>query len=73
MRDGRLSGAEPVARGDLLGLLETYDGLPNIAETVGFVISSQQTEFPKVLLPAAAAYIAPCCALDWIGIKRHPS
>jgi predicted phosphate transport protein (TIGR00153 family) len=30
----------PESRGDLLGLLESFDGLPNIAETIGFVVSS---------------------------------
>ena len=37
----------PESRGDLLGLLETFDRLPNIAETVAFLFSCQ-----KMLLPA---------------------
>ncbi len=40
----------PESRGDLLGLLETYDRLPNIAETVLFVLSCQQTTLPVELV-----------------------
>jgi predicted phosphate transport protein (TIGR00153 family) len=40
----------PESRGDILGLLETYDRLPNIAETVLFVLSCQQTTFPEPLV-----------------------
>lgn len=39
----------PESRGDLLGVLETYDGLPNIAETVVFVFASQRTVLPEDL------------------------
>ena len=41
----------PESRGDLLGLLETFDGLPNVAETVVFVFHSQHLELPKQLAP----------------------
>jgi len=37
----------PESRGDILGLLETYDGLPNIAETCVFVLHSQRTVIPE--------------------------
>ena len=39
----------PESRGDLLGLVEAYDSLPNIAETVGFVLLHQRTEIPAPL------------------------
>jgi len=39
----------PESRGDLLGLLETYDKLPNIAETVAFLFSCQRMELPTDL------------------------
>jgi predicted phosphate transport protein (TIGR00153 family) len=42
----------PESRGDLLGLLETFDKLPNMAETVLFVLFCQKTMIPKDLLPA---------------------
>ncbi|MDP6931456.1 MAG: DUF47 family protein [Myxococcota bacterium] len=41
----------PESRGDLLGLLETYDKLPNIAETVAFLFSCQRLELPEDLHP----------------------
>jgi predicted phosphate transport protein (TIGR00153 family) len=41
----------PESRGDVLGLLETYDKLPNIAETVAFVMSCQKTVLPAELVP----------------------
>jgi hypothetical protein len=37
----------PESRGDILGLLETYDRLPNIAETIVFVIHTQQLRVPE--------------------------
>ena len=39
----------PESRGDILGLLETFDGLPNIAETVGFVLTYQGSAMPEEL------------------------
>ncbi len=39
----------PESRGDLLGLLEAFDGLPNIAETIGFVLLHQRTVMPEPL------------------------
>jgi len=42
----------PESRGDLLGLLETFDKLPNMAETVLFALRCQRTEIPEDLLPA---------------------
>jgi predicted phosphate transport protein (TIGR00153 family) len=42
----------PESRGDLLGLLETFDKLPNIAETVAFLFSCQSLELPADLHPA---------------------
>lgn len=41
----------PESRGDILGLLETYDGLPNIAETVVFVVFSQRMVLPEQFVP----------------------
>jgi uncharacterized protein len=40
----------PESRGDLLGLLEAFDKLPNMAETVLFVILCQKTVIPQGLL-----------------------
>ena len=42
----------PESRGDLLGLLETFDRLPNIAETVAFLFSCQKMLLPADLHPA---------------------
>jgi uncharacterized protein len=39
----------PESRGDLLGLLETYDKLPNIAETIAFAFSCQAATIPEEL------------------------
>ncbi len=39
----------PESRGDLLGLLETFDKLPNIAETVAFLFSCQRMILPSDL------------------------
>ena len=41
----------PESRGDILGLLETYDRLPNIAETILFVVQSQHMVLPDDLRP----------------------
>ena len=40
----------PESRGDLLGLLESFDKLPNIAETILFTIQCQGIEVPDVLM-----------------------
>ena len=42
----------PESRGDILGLLETYDRLPNIAETIVFVIHNQQLMVPEAFRQA---------------------
>lgn len=42
----------PESRGDILGLLETFDRLPNMAETVLNVIRCQRTRIPEDLLPS---------------------
>jgi len=39
----------PESRGDILGLLETFDLMPNIAETVGFVVSYEGDVIPEEL------------------------
>jgi len=39
----------PESRGDLLGLLEAFDKLPNIAETVAFLFSCQSMVLPPDL------------------------
>jgi len=41
----------PDSRGDLLGLLEAFDRLPNMAETVLFALRCQRIELPKNLVP----------------------
>ena len=41
----------PDSRGDLLGLLESFDRLPNMAETVLFALRCQRIELPKDLAP----------------------
>ena len=41
----------PESRGDLLGLLESFDRLPNMVETVLFTIKCQRIEIPPALLP----------------------
>lgn len=40
----------PESRGDLLGLLETYDQLPNMAQTVLFALRCQRIVIPSELL-----------------------
>jgi len=42
-------GLLPDSRGDILGLLETYDRLPNIAESILFSMLCQKTNLPEVL------------------------
>jgi len=37
----------PESRGDILGLLETFDLLPNIAENVTFVLETEQVAIPE--------------------------
>lgn len=39
----------PESRGDLLGLLEAYDGLPNVVETISFVFDCQALVLPEPL------------------------
>lgn len=39
----------PESRGDLLGLLETYDKLPNMLETIAFMLECQRMEMPAGL------------------------
>jgi predicted phosphate transport protein (TIGR00153 family) len=41
----------PDSRGDLLGLLEAFDRLPNMAETVLFALRCQRIELPQDLVP----------------------
>lgn len=41
----------PESRGDILGLLEAFDRLPNIAETIPFVIHSQCLDLPDEYVP----------------------
>ena len=36
----------PESRGDLLGLLETFDKIPNLAEVITFMIDTQRIETP---------------------------
>ncbi len=48
----------PESRGDLLGLIESFDGLPNIAETVGFVLLHQRTVVPDNLQEAFVSLVA---------------
>jgi len=39
----------PESRGDILGLLETFDKIPNAAETVLFLLQTQRTVVPQSL------------------------
>jgi hypothetical protein len=39
----------PESRGDLLGLLEHFDSIPNLAETVTFIFETQRVEIPERL------------------------
>ena len=48
----------PESRGDLLGLLEAFDRLPNIAETIGFVLLHQRMEVPEALAERFHALVA---------------
>jgi predicted phosphate transport protein (TIGR00153 family) len=41
----------PESRGDLLGLLESFDRLPNMAETVLFALRCQRIVLPPALAP----------------------
>lgn len=36
----------PESRGDLLGLLENFDKMPNLAETISFMLDTQQVPVP---------------------------
>jgi predicted phosphate transport protein (TIGR00153 family) len=42
----------PESRGDLLGLLETYDQMPNMAQTVLFALRCQRVVMPANLMPS---------------------
>jgi hypothetical protein len=48
----------PESRGDILGLLEAFDGLPNIAETIPVVIHSQRMDLPDEFVPEFKKLIA---------------
>ena len=37
----------PESRGDLLGLLENFDKMPNLAETITFIFDTQAIEIPR--------------------------
>jgi predicted phosphate transport protein (TIGR00153 family) len=41
----------PESRGDILGVLESFDKLPNMAETVIFSLRCQHTHIPAEYLP----------------------
>ena len=41
----------PESRGDLLGLLENFDKMPNLAETISFMVDTQQVQVPPEYLP----------------------
>ncbi len=41
----------PDSRGDLLGLLESFDRMPNMAETVLFALRCQRIKLPADLMP----------------------
>lgn len=38
----------PESRGDLLGLLEHFDKMPNLAETISFMLDTQRVAVPEV-------------------------
>ncbi|RME19534.1 MAG: TIGR00153 family protein [Deltaproteobacteria bacterium] len=54
----------PESRGDLLGLLETFDKLPNMAETVLFVVLCEELQIPEELKQ-------DCVRLVEINIKSY--
>ncbi|MFH2008307.1 MAG: TIGR00153 family protein [bacterium] len=37
----------PESRGDLLGLLESFDKMPNLAETITFMVDTQRIKLPE--------------------------
>lgn len=41
----------PESRGDLLGLLEHFDKMPNLAETISFMLDTQRVSVPDVYKP----------------------
>ncbi len=41
----------PESRGDLLGLLEHFDKMPNLAETISFMLDTQQVPVPDAYRP----------------------
>lgn len=44
----------PESRGDLLGLLEHFDKMPNLAETISFMLDTQQVSVPDSYRPQLA-------------------
>ena len=48
----------PESRGDLLGLLETWDRLPNIAEAILFMLSGQAVVLPEDMVGAFRELVA---------------
>jgi uncharacterized protein len=47
----------PESRGDLLGLLEHFDKMPNLAETISFMLDTQQVPVPDSYKPQLAELI----------------
>jgi predicted phosphate transport protein (TIGR00153 family) len=41
----------PESRGDLLGLLENFDKMPNLAEIISFILDTQQVQLPDAYRP----------------------
>lgn len=47
----------PESRGDLLGLLENFDKMPNLAETISFMLDTQQVPVHESYKPGLAQLI----------------
>ncbi len=47
----------PESRGDLLRILESFDHIPNLAETVTFMIATQRIEFPPQFIDQLSRYV----------------
>jgi len=47
----------PESRGDLMGLLEHFDKMPNLAETISFMLDTQQVPVPESYKPELAKLI----------------
>ncbi len=47
----------PESRGDLLRILEAFDHLPNLAETVTFMVATQRIEFPPQFVEQLSRYV----------------